>query len=79
MASAIGAARGKGDLEGGGILIGNTKPLVKELQRNRGVGMKKADEAIKFLEMHRRGKAPPLNMEYYQKIKRVVNGVRFTL
>ena len=76
MQSWIGKGKkGWGD-DSGGILIGNSQPLVKELQKNKYVGKMRAREALLCIEMHKRGKAPPLTMDYYNKIKRLVKGVQ---
>lgn len=55
-----------------GLLLDPRKCLQMELKRNSGVGWYRSMQVIKHLEMHKRGKGPPIDARMRDKITQIV-------
>lgn len=60
-----------------GILLDPKKQLRMEVKRNHGIGWHRSLEVCKFLEMHVRGKGPPVDQAFREKVSDIVKRLRF--
>ena len=62
--------------ERNGILLDPKKCLRMEVKRNTGVGWTRSLEVVKHLEMHVRGKGPPVNLAFRDKMASIIKKVK---
>ncbi|CAK9083436.1 unnamed protein product [Durusdinium trenchii] len=65
------AERARRSQEEKGMLLDPKKQLRMELKRNTGIGWYRCDQIIKHLEMHERGKGPPMDQDGQVKLWKV--------
>eukprot|EP00931_Biecheleriopsis_adriatica_P071874 TRINITY_DN45838_c0_g1_i1.p1 TRINITY_DN45838_c0_g1~~TRINITY_DN45838_c0_g1_i1.p1 ORF type:complete len:175 (-),score=32.04 TRINITY_DN45838_c0_g1_i1:60-521(-) len=70
------AERGRRTAEEKGMLLDVRKQLRMELKRNSGIGWYRAGQIIKHLEMHERGKGPPIDQAVRDRITEIAKVVR---
>ena len=61
-----------------GVLLDTKKQLRMELKRNSGVGWYRSLQVCKHLEMHERGKGPPIDQNMRAKITKLIDLVKRT-
>jgi len=71
-----GAVRARKLEEEKGMLLDPRKCLQMELKRNSGIGWTRSFQIIKHLEMHKRGKGPPIDARMRDKITQISNVVK---
>jgi len=59
-----------------GMLLDPRKCLQMELKRNTGISWYRSFQVIKHLEMHKRGKGPPIDARMRDKITQISNVVK---
>eukprot|EP00930_Biecheleria_cincta_P046087 TRINITY_DN31785_c0_g1_i1.p1 TRINITY_DN31785_c0_g1~~TRINITY_DN31785_c0_g1_i1.p1 ORF type:complete len:190 (-),score=45.36 TRINITY_DN31785_c0_g1_i1:94-639(-) len=70
------AERARRTAEEKGLLLDPKKQLRMELKRNSGIGWYRAGQIIKHLEMHERGKGPPIDQAARDRITEIARVVR---
>mmetsp|Transcript_36425 Transcript_36425/g.77471 ORF Transcript_36425/g.77471 Transcript_36425/m.77471 type:complete len:198 (+) Transcript_36425:159-752(+) len=70
------AERARRAVEEKGMILDPKKQLRMELKRNTGIGWTRSLTIIKHLEMHERGKGPPIDQAVREKITRIARVVR---
>eukprot|EP00440_Ansanella_granifera_P017204 gb/GFBE01018684.1/.p1 GENE.gb/GFBE01018684.1/~~gb/GFBE01018684.1/.p1 ORF type:complete len:191 (+),score=14.90 gb/GFBE01018684.1/:1-573(+) len=70
------AERSRRAAEEKGMLLDPKKQLRMELKRNSGIGWYRAGQIIKHLEMHERGKGPPIDQAMRDRITDIAKVVR---
>ncbi|CAE8620111.1 unnamed protein product [Polarella glacialis] len=70
------AERARRAAEEKGMLLDPKKQLRMELKRNSGLGWYRAGQVIKHLEMHERGKGPPIDQAMRDRITEIARVVR---
>eukprot|EP00933_Yihiella_yeosuensis_P069373 TRINITY_DN7585_c0_g1_i1.p1 TRINITY_DN7585_c0_g1~~TRINITY_DN7585_c0_g1_i1.p1 ORF type:complete len:186 (+),score=36.86 TRINITY_DN7585_c0_g1_i1:93-650(+) len=70
------AERARRSAEEKGLLCDPKKQLRMELKRNSGIGWYRAGQIIKHLEMHERGKGPPIDQAMRDRITEIARVVR---
>mmetsp|Transcript_16192 Transcript_16192/g.35481 ORF Transcript_16192/g.35481 Transcript_16192/m.35481 type:complete len:174 (-) Transcript_16192:70-591(-) len=70
------AERARRAMEEKGMLLDPKKQLRMELKRNSGIGWYRSLQIIKHLEMHERGKGPPINQAMREHITQIAQTVR---
>merc|ERR1712187_206367 len=70
------AERSRRAAEEKGMLLDPKKCLRMELKRNSGIGWYRSLQIIKHLEMHERGKGPPIDQETRERITQIARVVR---
>eukprot|EP00397_Hematodinium_sp_SG-2012_P070434 GEMP01129208.1.p2 GENE.GEMP01129208.1~~GEMP01129208.1.p2 ORF type:complete len:143 (+),score=26.26 GEMP01129208.1:21-449(+) len=59
-----------------GMLLDPRKCLQMELKRNSGIGWYRSFQIVKNLEMHKRGKGPPIDARMRDKITQIANVIK---
>merc|ERR1719444_469619 len=70
------AERARRAAEEKGMLLDPKKQLRMELKRNTGIGWYRSFQIIKHLEMHERGKGPPIDQAMRDRITKISQNVR---
>mmetsp|Transcript_46258 Transcript_46258/g.122729 ORF Transcript_46258/g.122729 Transcript_46258/m.122729 type:complete len:146 (-) Transcript_46258:77-514(-) len=70
------AERSRRSAEERGMLLDPKKQLRMELKRNSGIGWYRSLQIIKHLEMHERGKGPPIDQAMRERITSIARTVR---
>merc|ERR1740129_227664 len=70
------AERARRAAEEKGMLLDPKKQLRMELKRNSGIGWYRSLQIIKHLEMHERGKGPPIDHAMRERITEIARIVR---
>merc|ERR1719447_496662 len=70
------AERARRAAEEKGMLLDPKKQLLIELKRNTGIGWYRAMQICKHLEMHERGKGPPIDQAMRERITQIARLVR---
>ncbi|CAJ1390250.1 unnamed protein product [Effrenium voratum] len=70
------AERARRAQEEKGMILDPKKQLRMELKRNTGIGWYRAAQIIKHLEMHERGKGPPIDQAMRDRITNIARVVR---
>merc|ERR1740117_2716684 len=70
------AERSRRAAEEKGMLLDPKKCLRMELKRNSGIGWYRSLQVVKHLEMHERGKGPPIDQETREQITKISRMVR---
>eukprot|EP00929_Paragymnodinium_shiwhaense_P107726 TRINITY_DN7409_c0_g1_i1.p1 TRINITY_DN7409_c0_g1~~TRINITY_DN7409_c0_g1_i1.p1 ORF type:complete len:191 (-),score=42.50 TRINITY_DN7409_c0_g1_i1:119-691(-) len=70
------AERARRSLEEKGMILDPKRQLRMELKRNTGIGWYRSMQIIKHLEMHERGKGPPIDEAMREKITAIARVVR---
>ena len=58
------------------MILDPKKSLRMELKRNSGIGWHRSLQIIKHLEMHERGKGPPIDQAMRERITNIARVVR---
>mmetsp|Transcript_81591 Transcript_81591/g.174855 ORF Transcript_81591/g.174855 Transcript_81591/m.174855 type:complete len:162 (+) Transcript_81591:61-546(+) len=70
------AERARRAQEEKGMLLDPKKQLLIELKRNSGIGWYRSMQIVKHLEMHERGKGPPIDQAMRDRITEIARVVR---
>lgn len=70
------AERARRAQEEKGMILDPKKSLRMELKRNSGIGWYRSHQIIKHLEMHERGKGPPIDQAMRDRITNIARVVR---
>jgi len=70
------AEKSRRALEEKGLILDPKKQLRIELKRNTGIGWYRSHQIIKHLEMHERGKGPPIDQATRERITQIARIVR---
>jgi hypothetical protein len=60
-----------------GVLLDVKKQLRMEVKRNPGIGWGRSLLVCKHLEMHERGRGPPVDQQFREKVADIIHNLRF--
>jgi len=60
-----------------GVLLDTKKQFRMEVKRNHGIGWWRSLQVCKILEMHQRGRGPPVDLAFREKVTAIISKLKY--